>query len=132
MQIIKYRQPLYHKGEFNMWHYWGLLPTLDIPEECRYFVSPQNHYTDSFQLIPNLDARNSKELYDGDVVDLYDWGMKSSDDKIGKAVIEWDDQFKQWDYRMIEGGMIDDRYDIWRAGRVLITNIIESPEFKGD
>lgn len=75
-----------------------------------------------------LKDKNGKEIYEGDIVNLHDWGIHTSDNVIATAKIVWSDEFSKFDFEVIEGDYIQDEYDRFRQSPLIIGNVYENPE----
>jgi len=73
-----------------------------------------------------LKDKNGKEIYEGDIINVWDWGYPIADRKIfGKATVVWDETEKGW--RHTYCGIDIDSYDMFRSVEV-VGNIYENPE----
>lgn len=73
-----------------------------------------------------LKDKNGKEIYDGDIIELFGWGTQKESD--GFTVVEWDAEIMGWGFRM--NTYAEDRYDFLKAVShcVVVGNIYENPE----
>jgi len=75
-----------------------------------------------------LKDKNGKEMYEGDIVNLHDWGNENY--LIGRAEVIWDKAYCKFDFRRISGLSIenDNDYDKFRTNPEVIGNVYENPE----
>lgn len=78
--------------------------------------------------LQNTDPKH--QVFDRDIVELFDWGSSASNDPIMVAEIYWDTQYLSWnyfvnsdDYRQFGSADIDD-YDRWRTNPNTINNAL--------
>ena len=77
-----------------------------------------------------LKDKNGKEIYEGDILRVFDWGFNTKDKILGIAKVEWDEDVNGWD---MEPNFTDgDRYDLFRGNYEIIGNIHETPQLLGD
>ena len=91
--------------------------------------NPSEYLMDKFLILfeTGLKDKNGKDIHEGDIINLYNWGM-SNKSLIGKAEIVWDEQTMKFDFRMLNGEYIKDEYDRFRAGLEIIGNKFENSE----
>lgn len=65
MRKIKFRQPIFHKGEFHSWHYWGIIKE-------GVFVAPTNDVESwgKSQQFTGLHDCEGREIYGGDRIEI--------------------------------------------------------------
>lgn len=77
-----------------------------------------------------LKDKKGKEIYEGDIINVYDWGIAIKKHLITAEII-WDDEDHCWNWKSIFGiSMCEseiDLYDRWRNIEV-IGNIYENPD----
>jgi len=117
MREIKFRQPLFYKGEFNVWFYWGFTQGKE-----HGWTSPQNHQSPNYQYT-GLKDKNDKEIYEGDVVSYILFSV------ILIGVVGWDDFNLCF---AINPNSNDDRYhpmiSTFKNNIEVIGNIYENPD----
>ena len=74
-----------------------------------------------------LKDKNGKEIYEGDIVELHNWGINNKE-PIGNAEVVYDKQTAKFDFRMINGDYIEDEYDRFRTTPLVIGNIYKNPD----
>lgn len=111
---IKFRQAIFHKGKFNMFHYWGFVKNTN-----GNFVAPignDNAIENSGQYT-GLKDKNEKEIYEGDIIQ-YDV------DEV--FTIVWNNDYACFDFEPRDGD--DTIADLLVSGCEVIGNIFENPE----
>jgi uncharacterized phage protein (TIGR01671 family) len=67
------------------------------------------------------------EIYEGDILNVYNWGFNSKKESLGIAKVIWSDDEKGWRYHNAVELMSEDVYDQFRNVEV-IGNIYENSE----
>ena len=83
---------------------------------------PDKSYT--IEQCTGLKDRNGTLIYEGDVLQVYDWGVERND-VLGLTPVIWDVDEKGWRYRDFLGA--EDVYDQFRNVQI-VGNIHENPE----
>ena len=76
-----------------------------------------------------LKDKNGVDVYEGDIIKVYNWGILSRDQVLGVTQVIWDVDECGWRYENPLGA--EDFYDQFRNVEV-IGNIHENPELLGD
>ena len=128
---IKFRGKRIDDGEWVYGYYYAV-DNGDHKLICHITDSTQiNDYKVISKTVSQYVTENGyNKIYEGDIVELHNWGIKDNI-KIGTAVVEWNEQFHKWDFTMIDGDYIDDEYDMWRTTPKVIGNIFDNPDYPG-
>jgi len=106
------------------------LPAYLEPHDINETINSMKNEGMTLMQYTGLKDKNGKEIYEGDVVNVFDWGIKSSDRIIGTGVVEWSNEQMGWEiYSKSEGYIVEDRFDLFcKATFEVIGNIYENPE----
>ncbi|MBP9819388.1 hypothetical protein KBC79_01480 [Candidatus Woesebacteria bacterium] len=116
MREIKYRQRLAN----DTWHYWGFIDGT--------FVSPMlsdgvdDALKHSQQFTGKLD-KNGVDVYEGDILKVYDWSFANITTLLGIVVVIWDEDEKGWRYDQLDHDACDQFRNVEVYG-----NIYSAPE----
>lgn len=85
------------------------------------------------KLFTNIIDSDGEELYDGDLIDVYDWGVRSREEiLVSNVIIVWDEDENAWSWEKTKESMPPDNltyeiemYDRWRNVRLVEAPIIE-------
>ena len=72
--------------------------------------------------------KNGVEIYEGDIVQIFDWGRHTKEEVIGIAKVIFNKQFIKFDYEMVYGSNIEDECDKFKAAVEVLGNIYQQPE----
>jgi uncharacterized phage protein (TIGR01671 family) len=64
MNVIKFRQPTFNRGEFSGFHYWGFINDQNFTSP----IPPIDKAQKDSQMFTNLHDKNGVEIFEGDVV----------------------------------------------------------------
>lgn len=90
----------------NLTHYWGYIKDS--------FVGPRDFTVPSEQFTGILDC-DKNEVYENDIIDVFDWGYRTKDKLLGMATVKWNKDTNGWQHSPNFGIDID---DMWRNVRV--------------
>ena len=131
MNEIKFRA--WDTTDNTMWEPWNPYITqfqaFEIADRlCSgRFLRKEEEHNYIFSQYTWLKDMNWKEIFEGDVVELHNWGIRSNEEIIWISEIYWDTEYNQWDFKMIDWEYIDDQYGRWRQSPKIIWNIYENP-----
>lgn len=114
--------------KFKVWsktHKCWRYPVLDITNDF-YDRNKNSTMDDVFLQFTGLLDKNRNEIYEGDILEIHDWG--GTHDIIGISAIIWCPDNIGWDYA--DSQNIEDRYDFRKSLHysTIIGNIYENPE----
>ena len=101
----------------NKFHYWGFIDNCFVGIGTAFGI---NYTEKNSEQYTGLKDRNGVGIYEGDVVNVYDWGSPYG--LIGEGIIEFNNEGSiQTDNMLVE-----DQYDFYcKAGLQIIGNIHE-------